>query len=79
MDIDLIWVRRETKYFSNRGWTTDLPEARLICPTGSLPRPIPVLELSAAYALRQSTMNSAKVSHSAFRWSGEGANCGEWT
>ena len=36
MDIDLIWVRRETKYFSNQGWTIDLPEARLICPTGSL-------------------------------------------
>jgi hypothetical protein len=35
--INLILANREAKYFSREGWTLILSEARLICPTGSLP------------------------------------------
>src|SRR5713101_7802399 len=35
-DIEVIWVRREPKYFSNQGWTTESRIGHLICPTGSL-------------------------------------------
>jgi hypothetical protein len=34
MDIEVIWVRREPKYFCKWGWTVNQSPCRLICPAG---------------------------------------------
>jgi hypothetical protein len=35
MDLEVIWVRGETKYFCKRGWTGNW-RTRLICPSGKI-------------------------------------------
>jgi hypothetical protein len=35
IDIEVIWVRRETKYFCKRGWTGRFGKHEVICPPGS--------------------------------------------
>ena len=34
-DLEVIWVRRETKYFCKRGWTGNLAKHEVICPSGA--------------------------------------------
>ena len=34
MDLEVIWVRREQKYFCKRGWTSHFGKHEVICPSG---------------------------------------------
>src|SRR6266566_3456439 len=36
MDLEVIWVRREEKYFCKRGWTSNLAKHEVICPSGQI-------------------------------------------
>ncbi len=36
IDIEVIWVRRETKYFCKRGWTSHFGKHEVICPSGKI-------------------------------------------
>jgi hypothetical protein len=36
MDIKVIWVRREGKYFCKRGWTDHFGKHEVICPSGKI-------------------------------------------
>ena len=38
--MQLIWVRREQKYFCKRGWTGILAKQEVICPSGRFVDPI---------------------------------------
>src|SRR5947207_15776942 len=40
MDLEVIWVRREQKYFCKRGWTGHFGKHEVICPSGRLVDPI---------------------------------------
>ena len=36
MDIEVIWVRPEQKYFCKRGWTDHFGKHEVICPSGKI-------------------------------------------
>jgi hypothetical protein len=50
--MQLIWVRRETKYFCKRGWTSHFGKHEVICPTGKI-----------SWAVRLSRQPKADMGH----------------